>query len=65
MKPVRHSMHRTPNLTQQACCDGKLQYSKRQGLSLSTIARILVMFLRRFNVKYASWGDIFADQTSR
>ena len=42
MKPVRHSLHRTPTLTQQARWE-VVQQAKRQGLSLRAIARKLGM----------------------
>ena len=42
VKPVRHSLHRTPTLTQQARWEA-VQQAKRQGLSLRAIARKLGM----------------------
>ena len=42
VKPVRHSLHRTPTLTQQARWEAA-QQAKRQGLSLRAIARKLGM----------------------
>ena len=65
MKPVRHSLHRTPTLTQQARWDGQLQQAKRQGLSLRAIARKLGMFTRSRHVKYASWREISPNQTTQ
>ena len=39
-KPVRHQLHRTPTVTQQARWEA-VQYAKEQGLSLRAIARTL------------------------